>query len=80
MQSIDLSLNNKPYNKPLNKSLYIVNSVLNSVVKRNLENESDKRFASTMGFLIDLAIDFFTSKKRVLSRNIFLWRKCGAII
>lgn len=63
MQSIDLALNNKPYDKPLNKSLHIVNSVLTSVVKRNLENESDKRFISTMGLLIDLAIDFFTAKK-----------------
>ncbi len=63
MQSIDLALNNKPYDKPLNKSLHIVNSVLTSVVKRNLENESDKRFVSTMGFLIDLAIDFFIAKK-----------------
>lgn len=63
MQSIDLALNNKPYDKPLNKSLHIVNSVLTSVVKRNLENESDKRFVSTMGLLIDLAIDFFTAKK-----------------
>ena len=62
MQSIDLALNNKPYEKPLNKSLHIVNSVLTSVVKRNLENNSDKRFVSTMGLLIDLAIDFFTSK------------------
>lgn len=62
MQSIDLALNNKPYDKPLNKSLHIVNSVLTSVVKRNLENESDKRFVRTMGLLIDLAIDFFTSK------------------
>lgn len=63
MQSIDLALNNKPYDKPLNKSLHIVNSVLTSVVKRNLENESDKGFVSTMGLLIDLAIDFFTAKK-----------------
>lgn len=63
IQSIDLALNNKPYDKPLNKSLHIVNSVLTSVVKRNLKNESDKRFVSTMGFLIDLAIDFFTAKK-----------------
>jgi len=63
MQSIDLALNNKPYDKPLNKSLHIVNSVLTSIVKRNLENESDKRFVSSMGFLIDLAIDFFTAKK-----------------
>ncbi len=63
MQSVDLALNNKPYDKPLNKSLHIVNSVLTSVVKRNLENESDKRFVSTMGLLIDLAIDFFTAKK-----------------
>ena len=63
MQSIDLALNNKPYDKPLNKSLHIVNSVLTSVVKRNLENESDKRFVSTMGLLIDLAIDFFTARK-----------------
>ena len=63
MQSIDLALNNKPYDKPLNKSLHIANSALTSVVKRNLENESDKRFVSTMGFLIDLAIDFFTAKK-----------------
>jgi hypothetical protein len=63
MQSIDLALNNKPYDKPLNKSLHIVNSVLTSVVKRNLENESDKRFISIMGLLIDLAIDFFTAKK-----------------
>ena len=63
MQSIDLALNNKPYDKPLNKSLHIVNSVLTSVVKRSLENESDKRFVSTMGLLIDLAIDFFTTKK-----------------
>ena len=62
MQSIDLALNNKPYEKPLNKSLHIVNSVLTSVVKRNLENNSDKRFVSTMGLLIDLAIDFFISK------------------
>lgn len=62
MQSIDLALNNKPHEKPLNKSLHIVNSVLTSVVKRNLENNSDKRFVSTMGLLIDLAIDFFTSK------------------
>lgn len=62
MQSIDLALNNKPYDKPLNKSLHMVNSVLTSVVKRNLENESDKRFVRTMGLLIDLAIDFFTSK------------------
>ena len=49
--------------KPLNKSLHIVNSVLTSVVKRNLENESDKRFVSTMGLLIDLAIDFFIAPK-----------------
>ena len=63
MQSIDLALNNKPYDKPLNKSLHIVNSILSSVVKRNLENESDKRFVNTMGLLIDLAIDFFTAKK-----------------
>jgi len=62
MQSIDLALNNKPYDKPLNKSLHIVSSVLTSVVKRNLENESNKRFVSTMGLLIDLAIDFFISK------------------
>lgn len=62
MQSIDLVLNNKPHEKPLNKSLHIVNSVLTSVVKRNLENDSDKRFVSTMGLLIDLALDFFTSK------------------
>ena len=63
MQSIDLALNNKPYDKPLNKSLHIVNSILTSVVKRNLENESDKRFVNTMGLLIDLAIDFFTARK-----------------
>ena len=63
MQSIDLALNNKPYDKPLNKSLHIANSALTSFVKRNLENESDKRFVSTMGLLIDLAIDFFTAKK-----------------
>ena len=63
MQSIDLALNNKPYDKPLNKSLHIVNSVLTSIVKRNLENESDKRLVSTMGLLIDLAIDFFTAKR-----------------
>ena len=63
MQSIDLALNNKPYDKPLNKSLHIVNSILSSVVKRNLENESDKRFVNTMGLLIDLAIDFFTARK-----------------
>ena len=63
MQSIDLALNNKPYDKPLNKSLHIVNSVLTSIVKRNLENESDKRLVSTMGLHIDLAIDFFTAKR-----------------
>ena len=63
MQSIDLALNNKPYDKPLNKSLHIVNSILTSIVKRNLENESDKRLVSTMGLLIDLAIDFFTTKR-----------------
>ncbi|MBO5885490.1 MAG: hypothetical protein J6Q43_01835, partial [Bacteroidaceae bacterium] len=63
MQSIDLALNNKPYDKPLNKSLHIVNSILTSIVKRNLENESDKRLVSTMGLLIDLAIDFFTAKR-----------------
>ena len=64
MQSIDLTLNNKPHEKPLNKSLHIVNSVLTSVVKRNLENDSDKRFVSSMGLLIDLAIDFFASKQK----------------
>ena len=63
MQSIELALNNKPYDKPLNKSLHIVNSILTSVVKRNLENDSDERLVSTMGFLIDLAIDFFTAKR-----------------
>lgn len=63
MQSVDLALNNKPYDKPLNKSLHIVNSVLTSVVKRNLENESDKRFVGSMGLLIDLAIDFFIAPK-----------------
>ena len=62
MQSIELALNNKPHDKPLNKSLHIVNSVLTSVVKHNLENDSDKKFVSSMGLLIDLAIDFFTSK------------------
>ena len=64
MQSIDVALSNKPYDKPLNKSLHIINSVLTSVVKRNLENESDKRLVSTMGLLIDLAI--FLWQKKVL--------------
>lgn len=63
IQGIDLALNNKPHDKPLNKSLHVVNSVLASVVKRNLENESDKRLVSSMGLLIDLAIDFFTGRK-----------------
>lgn len=63
IQSIELALNNKPHDKPLNKSLHVVNSVLTSVVKRNLENESNKRLVSSMGLLIDLAIDFFTGKK-----------------
>lgn len=61
-KSIDLALNNKPEDKPLNKSLHIVNNVLTSVVKKSLDNQSDKRFAGGMGILIDLAIDFFCKK------------------
>ncbi len=39
----------------------MVNSALTLVVKRSLENDSDKRKASLMGQMIDLAIDFFIS-------------------
>lgn len=62
LKSIDLALNNKPEDKPLNKSLHIVNSVLSSVVKKSLDNKKDKQLTTSMGLLIDLAIDFFCKK------------------
>lgn len=62
LKSIDLALNNKPEDKPLNKSLHIVNSVLTSVVKKSLDNQGDKQLTTSMGLLIDLAIDFFCKK------------------
>ena len=62
MQSIDLALCNKPHDIPINKSLHVVNGILSSIVKHHLEKESDRKFVTTMGLLIDLAIDFFIAK------------------
>ena len=61
-QGIETVLNNKPQDIPINKKLHIANCFLSSIVKVNVEDKDTKRGITITSTLIDLVIDFFTSK------------------
>lgn len=61
-QGIETVLNNKPQDIPINKKLHIANGFLSSIVKVNIEDRDTKRGITITSTLIDLVIDFFTSK------------------
>ena len=61
-QGIETVLNNKPQDIPINKKLHIANGFLSSIVKVNIEDKDTKRGITITSTLIDLVIDFFTSK------------------
>ena len=61
-QGIETILNNKPQDIPINKKLHIANGFLSSIVKVNIEDKDTKRGITITSTLIDLVIDFFTSK------------------
>ena len=61
-QGIETVLNNKPQDIPINKKLHIANGFLSSIVKVNIEDKDTKRGITITSSLIDLVIDFFTSK------------------
>ncbi len=58
IRTVDRAIHHKPVDNPLNKTLHLVNDIFTECAKAFHQDKKEKRTASGISLLVDLAIDF----------------------